>query len=204
MSTSTSPAIQPAAKPGRFLTFTLGNESYGLPVLNVREIIRICPITPVPTMPTHIKGVINLRGSVIAVVDLRAKFQLSTGDYGDRACIIVVQLSSPSGNKILMGAIVDAVEEVIQIGQETIEPPPDFGGAPDTQYILGVATAQGGVKTLLNIERIFLQEAALQPSLEAGSMVQDVMRVTLEKTFLEQRSVTQTTSLKLDSPTQHP
>ncbi|MCE9543661.1 MAG: chemotaxis protein CheW [Verrucomicrobia bacterium] len=203
MSTSTSPAIQPAAKPGRFLTFTLGNESYGLPVLNVREIIRICPITPVPTMPTHIKGVINLRGSVIAVVDLRAKFQLSTGDYGDRACIIVVQLSPPSGNKILMGAIVDAVEEVIQISQETIEPPPDFGGAPDTQYILGVATAQGGVKTLLNIERIFLQEAALQPSLEAGSMVQDVMRVTLEKTFLEQRSVTQTTSLKLDSPAQH-
>jgi purine-binding chemotaxis protein CheW len=199
MSTSTSPATKPVAKPGRFLTFTLGNESYGLPVLNVREIIRICPITPVPKMPSHIKGVINLRGTVIAVVDLRAKFQLSTGDYGDRACIIVVQLTGPAGNKILMGAIVDAVEEVIQIAQETIEPAPDFGGAPDTQYILGVATAEGGVKTLLNIERIFLQEAAIQQSIEAGSAVQDVMRVTLEKTFLEQRSVTQTTSLKLDS-----
>jgi purine-binding chemotaxis protein CheW len=188
MSTSISPTTQTAAKEGRFLTFSLGNESYGLPVLKVREIIRICPITPVPTMPTHIKGVINLRGTVIAVVDLRAKFQLSEGNYGERACIIVVQLTGP---------------EVIQIAQETIEPAPDFGGAPDTQYILGVATAQGGVKTLLNIERIFLQEAALQPSLEAGSTVQDVMRVTLEKTFLEQRSVTQTTSLKLDSPAHH-
>lgn len=203
MSTSISPTTQTAAKEGRFLTFSLGNESYGLPVLKVREIIRICPITPVPTMPTHIKGVINLRGMVIAVVDLRAKFQLSEGDYGERACIIVVQLTGSAGNKILMGAIVDAVEEVIQIAQETIEPAPDFGGAPDTQYILGVATAQGGVKTLLNIERIFLQEAALQPSLEPGSTVQDVMRVTLEKTFLEQRSVTQTTSLKLDSPAHH-
>jgi len=198
VSTSNSPSIQPAVKAGRFLTFSLGNESYGFPVLNVREIIRMCPITPVPMMPDHIKGVINLRGSVIAVIDLRAKFQLSPCDYGDRACIIIVQLCGSAGSKILVGAIVDAVDDVVQIAQETIEPAPDFGGAPDTQYILGVATAQGGVKTLLNIERIFLQEAVLQQTITTGSTTQDVMRVTLEKTFLEQRSVTQTTMLKLD------
>ena len=77
------------------MTFTLGDESYGLPVLNVREIIRLCPITPVPRMPMHVKGVINLRGTVIAVLDLRAKFQLAAKSYGERTCIIVVQVAAP-------------------------------------------------------------------------------------------------------------
>jgi purine-binding chemotaxis protein CheW len=156
-------------KTGRYLTFSLGQESYGIPVLNVREIIRLCAITPVPRMPTHIKGVINLRGTVIAVLDLRAKFQLSVGDYSDRACIIVVQLNGPDGSKNLMGAIVDAVEEVVQLSDETIEPPPDFGGAPDTQYIMGVTTSTGSVKTLLDIEKIFLDDASITRSLPESS-----------------------------------
>lgn len=156
-------------KTGRYLTFSLGQESYGIPVLNVREIIRLCAITPVPRMPTHIKGVINLRGTVIAVLDLRAKFQLSVGDYSDRACIIVVQLNGPDGSKNLMGAIVDAVEEVVQLRDDTIEPPPDFGGSPDTQYIMGVTTSTGSVKTLLDIEKIFLDDASITRSLPEGS-----------------------------------
>ena len=156
-------------KTGRYLTFSLGQESYGIPVLNVREIIRLCAITPVPRMPTHIKGVINLRGTVIAVLDLRAKFQLSVGDYSDRACIIVVQLNGADGTKHLMGAIVDAVEEVVQLSDNTIEPPPDFGGAPDTQYIMGVTTSTGSVKTLLDIEKIFLDDASITRSLPEGS-----------------------------------
>ncbi len=156
-------------KTGRYLTFSLGQESYGIPVLNVREIIRLCAITPVPRMPTHIKGVINLRGTVIAVLDLRAKFQLSVGDYSDRACIIVVQLNGADGTKNLMGAIVDAVEEVVQLSDDTIEPPPDFGGAPDTQYIMGVTTSTGSVKTLLDIEKIFLDDASITRSLPEGS-----------------------------------
>jgi purine-binding chemotaxis protein CheW len=156
-------------KTGRYLTFSLGQESYGIPVLNVREIIRLCAITPVPRMPTHIKGVINLRGTVIAVLDLRAKFQLSVGDYSDRACIIVVQLNGPDGSKNLMGAIVDAVEEVVQLRDDTIEPPPDFGGSPDTQYIMGVTTSTGSVKTLLDIEKIFLDDASITRSLPDGS-----------------------------------
>ena len=156
-------------KTGRYLTFSLGQESYGIPVLNVREIIRLCAITPVPRMPTHIKGVINLRGTVIAVLDLRAKFQLSVGDYSDRACIIVVQLNGADGSKNLMGAIVDAVEDVVQLSDDTIEPPPDFGGAPDTQYIMGVTTSTGSVKTLLDIEKIFLDDASITRSLPEGS-----------------------------------
>lgn len=161
MSSNTLTHTEPAAKAGRYLTFTLGAESYGLPVLNVREIIRLCPITPVPRMPPHVKGVINLRGTVIAVFDLRAKFQLAMTDYGDRACIIVVQVASLSGGSTLMGAIVDAVEEVVQLSVTEIEATPDFGGAPDTQYILGLATIEGGVKTLLNIEKIFLEDGSV-------------------------------------------
>jgi len=155
------------------LTFTLGDESYGLPVLNVREIIRLCPITPVPRMPTHVKGVINLRGTVIAVVDLRAKFQLAATSYGERTCIVVVQIAAPSGGSTLMGAVVDAVEEVVQLAADDIEATPDFGGAPETQYILGLATIQGSVKILLDIEKIFLEDGpvsiALTPQPESST-----------------------------------
>jgi len=149
------------AKPGRYLTFKLGRESYGLPVLGVREIIRLCPITPVPRMPEYIKGVINLRGKVIPILDLRAKFQLSTESYGDRACIIVVQVGAPPAAVMLMGAIVDAVEEVVQLSAAELEPTPDFGGSPNTEYILGMATIHGGVKTLLDLDGVFLKEGLL-------------------------------------------
>jgi purine-binding chemotaxis protein CheW len=155
-----SPTVLPS-KAGRYLTFTLGREAYGLPVLNVREIIRLCPITPVPNMPSHVRGVINLRGTVIAVLDLRAKFSMATAEYGDRACIIVLQLGSQTDRKTLIGVIVDAVEEVIQLQEGEIEPCPDFGNSNTTQYILGVATVRGGVKTLLQIEKIFAEEGAI-------------------------------------------
>jgi purine-binding chemotaxis protein CheW len=157
---SPPPAIV-AAKPGRYLTFKLGRESYGLTVLGVREIIRLCPITPVPKMPSFIKGVINLRGKVIPILDLRAKFQLSTEGYGERACIIVVQVGAPPAAVTLMGAMVDAVEEVVQLTEAELEPTPDFGGSPDTGYILGMATIHGGVKTLLDLDKVFLEEGLL-------------------------------------------
>jgi purine-binding chemotaxis protein CheW len=143
------------------LTFQLGQESYGLPVLGIREIIRLCPITPVPQMPEHIKGVINLRGKIIPILDLRARFQLSRESYGERACIIVVQVGSPPGPVTLLGAIVDAVEEVVQLTEAELEPTPDFGGTPDTSYILGMATIHGGVKTLLDLNKVFLEGGLL-------------------------------------------
>lgn len=161
MKTDSSPPAAAAAKPGRYLTFKLGRESYGLPVLGVREIIRLCPITPVPGMPAYIKGVINLRGKVIPVLDLRAKFQLASEDHGERACIIIVQVGAPPAAVMLMGAIVDAVEEVVQLSEAELEPTPDFGGSPNTDYIFGMATIQGGVKTLLDLDKVFLTEGLL-------------------------------------------
>lgn len=161
MNPDSSPNLTCAAKPGRYLTFKLGPESYGLPVLGVREIIRLCPITPVPHMPSYIKGVINLRGKVIPILDLRAKFQLSNESYGERACIIVVQVGTPPAAVALMGAIVDAVEEVVQLTEAELESTPDFGGSPDTGYILGMATVHGGVKTLLDLNKVFLEEGLL-------------------------------------------
>ena len=143
------------------MTFRLGQESYGLTVLGVREIIRLCPITTVPKMPAYIKGVINLRGKVIPILDLRAKFQLARESYGDRACIVVVQLGTAPAAVTLMGAIVDAVEEVVQLSEGQLEPKPDFGGSPDTGYILGMATINGGVKTLLDLDKVFLEEGVL-------------------------------------------
>jgi purine-binding chemotaxis protein CheW len=161
MTSETSSPPPVAAKPGRYLTFTLGRESYGLPVLGVREIIRLSPITPVPRMPAYIKGVINLRGKVIPILDLRAKFQLSGETYGERACIVVVNVGEPPAPVTLMGAMVDAVEEVLQLSEAEIEPTPDFGGSPDTAYILGMATVRGSVKTLLDLDKVFLEEGLL-------------------------------------------
>lgn len=172
--TSPTPPNTTAAQPGRYLTFTLGKESYGLPVLGVREIIRLCPITPVPKMPAYIKGVINLRGKVIPILDLRAKFLLDNAAYAERACIIVIQVNDTSANVSLMGAMVDAVEEVVQLKESDIEATPDFGGMPDTKYILGMATVHGRVKTLLNLKRIFLEEGtvSLPPSQNLDSRTQ--------------------------------
>lgn len=150
-----------ATRAARYLTFTLGRESYGFPVLKVREIIRLCPITLVPRMPAFFRGVINLRGKVIPILDLRARFQLPDGADTERTCIIVVQPGDPSAVGIQMGAIVDTVEEVIQLAEGDIGPAPDFGGTPDTRYIAGMATVRGTVKTLLHLEQIFLETGTL-------------------------------------------
>jgi len=169
----------------KYVTFTLGQESYGLPVLHVREIIRICPITPVPNMPPHVRGVINLRGTVIAVFDLRAKFSMAPVPPGERACIIVLQLGVASTRPTLIGIIVDAVEEVVQLGNSEIEPCPDFGGSTASQYILGVATIRGGVKTLLEIEKIFAEEGAISwQLLERLPPAQERQPHALPRTFL--------------------
>ncbi len=173
------------SSPSKYVTFTLGQESYGLPVLHVREIIRICPITPVPNMPPHVRGVINLRGTVIAVLDLRAKFSMAPVLAGERACIIVLQLGVASTRPTLIGIIVDAVEEVVQLSNSEIEPCPDFGGSTASQYILGVATVRGGVKTLLEIEKIFAEEGAISwQLLERLPPAEETQPHGLPRTFL--------------------
>jgi purine-binding chemotaxis protein CheW len=138
---------------GKYLTVSLDNESYAIAVLRVREIIRLQKITPVPQMPEFVKGVINLRGRVIPIVDLRVKFGLKA-EVADRTCIVVVQVSLAAGHNVQMGLIVDGVEEVVTLSGNEIEPTPEFGTRVDTSYLLGMAKIKGLVKTLLDIDRV--------------------------------------------------
>ncbi|MDR3457826.1 MAG: chemotaxis protein CheW [Verrucomicrobiae bacterium] len=138
---------------GKYLTFNLQAESYGIDVLKVREIIRVTAITAVPQMPAHIRGVINLRGKIIPVMDLRVRFDFAATN-AEQNCIVVVQVKLPDGKNTQMGLIVDGVEEVINIAEGDIEEPPNFGGQIGTDYIIGIAKVKGVVKALLNIDEV--------------------------------------------------
>jgi purine-binding chemotaxis protein CheW len=138
---------------GKYLTFHLGNEEFGIQVLRVREIMGIQDITGVPQTPSFVKGVLNLRGKVIPVVDLRLKFGLPEIEYTQRTCIIVVQVEGASG-PMHMGAIVDGVSEVLNLSGADIEDTPDFGHDASTDYLLGMAKVKGKVKILLDISRV--------------------------------------------------
>jgi purine-binding chemotaxis protein CheW len=141
------------ASEGKFLTFTLDGEDFGIGILKVKEIIGMMEITPIPKTPEFIKGVINLRGKVIPVVDLRLKFGLKAADYDERTCIIVVEVSHGEG-VTAMGTVVDSVNEVANIKEEDIADTPSFGAAINTEYILGMAKFGGGVKILLDIDKV--------------------------------------------------
>ena len=140
-------------KEGKYLTFSLSGEEYGIGILKVKEIIGLMAITPVPQTPRYVKGVINLRGKVIPVIDLRLKFGMESIAYTERTCIIVVEVSG-GDRKILMGIIVDSVSEVLNIKTGEIADTPTFGAKMDTAYILGMAKMGGGVKILLDIDRV--------------------------------------------------
>ena len=139
---------------GKYLTFALGGESYAIPVLKVREIIRLTSITSVPQMPDYIRGVINLRGKIIPVMDLRLRFGFAAAANTEQNCIVVVQVKNPAGQAMAMGLVVDAVEEVAQLAAVDIEQTPDFGAQVDTGYILGMAKIKGVVKALLDIDKV--------------------------------------------------
>jgi len=143
---------QSDARAGKYLTFQLANEEFGIRVLKVREIMGLQEITAVPQTPIHIRGVINLRGKVVPVVDLRLKFGLATAEYTQRTCIIVTQVQGDSG-PVLMGIIVDGVSEVLNLTAAEIEDTPDFGEEVTGQYLLGMAKVKGKVKILLDIDR---------------------------------------------------
>jgi purine-binding chemotaxis protein CheW len=136
---------------GKYLTFILGEQSYGIDVLQVREIIRLINITPVPRMPSYVRGVVNLRGKIIPVIDLRVRFGFPDPKTSDLTCIIVVQVGLPAGKTTQMGLVVDGVEEVANLAAADIEETPDFAAKIDTNYILGMAKVKGVVKTLLNV-----------------------------------------------------
>ena len=170
MDTTVSEKTRITGRAGKYLTFRLGDESYGISVLKVREIMRHTNITVVPQMPDYIKGVINLRGKIIPVIDLRLKFGMVGGDTTEHSCIVVVQVARTDNTKLTMGIMVDGVEEVANIADGDIEETPDFGVQMDTSYILGMAKIKGVVKALLDIDLVLtVQGFETVSNLQAGS-----------------------------------
>ena len=142
---------------GKYLTFVMADEEYGIGILKIKEIIGMMPITSVPQTPEFVKGVINLRGKVIPVMDLRLRFNMKAIDYTERTCIIVVEISTQA-ETVQIGIVVDAVSEVLNIKGEEIEDTPTFGTSMDTDYILGIAKIEGGVKILLDIDKVLTRD----------------------------------------------
>ncbi len=138
---------------GKYLTFRLGDEDFGLEILKVQEIIGMQEITAIPRMPPAVKGVINLRGKVIPVIDLRLKFGMEEAETSHKTCIIMVQISRQTGD-VIMGIVVDEVSEVLEISGREIEPAPAFGASIDTDFILGMAKTEDAVKILLDLDRV--------------------------------------------------
>jgi len=145
---------------GKYLTFMIGREEYGLPVLKVREIIKVMDITHVPQVAAHVLGVINLRGKVIPVIDLRRKFGFPAQEHTERTCIIVAEVELSQAT-VMMGVVVDAVSEVVNVASAEIDSAPDFGGQNQTDYILGLAKVKGSVKILLDLDRVLGSDGTL-------------------------------------------
>jgi purine-binding chemotaxis protein CheW len=146
-------ALVADSRAGKYLTFRLGGEEFGIRIRHVREIIGMQAITAVPGTPAHLKGVINLRGKIIAVVDLRTRFRFPEAPFPGTTCIIVAQVSQ-AGEQTMGGLVVDSVCEVLNIGGNDIEDAPDFGEAVETPFVLGIAKFKGSVKILLKIEDV--------------------------------------------------
>ncbi len=145
--------VETRAKPGKYLTFALGPEEFGLEILTVREIIGYMDITAIPQTPEHIRGVINLRGQVIPVVDLRTKFAMRTEEITSQTCIIVVE-TRQADQKSNTGIVVDRVRDVLDITADQIEDAPSFGARVQTDFILSMAKIGDSVKILLDIDRV--------------------------------------------------
>jgi len=150
-----------ADREGKYLTFSLAGEEYGIGILKVKEIIGMMTITMVPQVPAYVKGVINLRGKVIPIIDLRVKFGMDACGYSERTCIIVVEILGASSEKTVMGIVVDAVSEVMNIKGNEIDDTPSFGVQLDTECILGMAKTKGEVKVLLDIDKVLTTEDIL-------------------------------------------
>lgn len=146
-----------SSREGKYIIFKLAEERYGVPVLDVREIIHMQPIRPMPKVPSYIKGVINLRGKVIPIVDLRLKLSMEAIEYNDRMCIIVVDIAGHSGSTRI-GMITDAVLAVADIKESIIEDTPSFGTSLNTSFITGMAKTADGITTLLDIEKVLSTE----------------------------------------------
>ena len=150
---SLSTSVEVTSRAGKYLIFHLGQEEFGTEVLKVREIMGLQDITSVPQVPGYVKGVINLRGKVIPVVDLRLRFGLPLTEYTERTCIVVVR-THQTGEELVVGMIVDGVVEVLTLTAADIEDTPDFGPGVTTSYLRGMAKIKGKVKILLDIDQV--------------------------------------------------
>ncbi len=137
----------------QYLTFILAGEEYGVDILRVQEIKGWEPATAIPNTPKYVKGVINLRGTIVPVIDLRVRFGLAHLDYGPTTVVIVLRIVSETGERT-MGIIVDAVSDVYNVGDEEMKPPPDFGCAVGTEYVKALATVDEKMVILLDIDRL--------------------------------------------------
>ena len=142
---------------GKYLTFKLCSEMYGVEILKVREIIGYMPVTEMPQMSNYIKGVINLRGKVVPIMDLRLKFGMSEAEITEETCIIVIE-SVVAGSKKQLGIVVDSVSEVISLSEDVIEPAPELGGVVDLTLIMGVAKLEKSIVILLAVDKAFFDE----------------------------------------------
>lgn len=142
---------------GKYLTFILGSEEFGLEILKVREIIGFMDITAVPQAPAYVKGIVNLRGNVIPVIDLRSKFQMPESEVTDQTCIIVVEILHQN-QRVQTGIVVDQVSEVLDITADQIEPSPHFDDSHRTDFILGIGKIGKSVKILLDIDQVLADQ----------------------------------------------
>lgn len=160
-----------ADREGKYLTLTLADEEYGISIIKIREIIGMMKITTIPQTPEFVKGVINLRGKVIPVLDLRLRFGMEAIEYTDRTCIIVVEIEGQAAT-VMIGIVVDAVSEVLLIKGEDIEDTPTFGTKLNTEHILGMAKVEGQVKILLDIGCVLCaDEVVLLDKLTQGNRI---------------------------------
>lgn len=150
--------VKTAAQEGKYLSFALGHEEYGIEILKVREIIGYMEITSVPRTPEYVKGVINLRGQVIPVLDLRTRFGMPTAEITEQTCIIVVEINQ-QGRRFNAGLVVDQVQEVLDIKGENIEDAPQFGSSVQTDFILGIGKIGTSIKILLDIDKVLGNKA---------------------------------------------
>ena len=163
MSSNVSEVTQSYTRAGKYLTFYLADEEYGIEIMRVREIFGMLPITIVPQTPEFVRGVINLRGKVIPVIDLRLKFRMDQRDYDKETCIIVVEV-----DEVHMGIIVDTVQEVLDIANEDIEDSPHFGTSVDTEFILGMGNKDNRVTILLDVGKVISSEDLVLASALGG------------------------------------
>lgn len=162
MSIQTATAEKHKTRSGKFLTFKLGDETYAVEVLKIKEIIRMQRVTPVPHLPHYMQGIINLRGKVIPVIDLRIKFGLASAEATERTCVVVVQIKLSEDNRLApVGMVVDAVEEVMNITDEQVEDNPDLGSTLENRFIDGLAKFEDVIVTLLNIDRLIREDDVL-------------------------------------------